>query len=188
MSLSSSISSGDIKYNLDLIASQEGVRVFKKSISRFGLSAVVAAVFAISAIGFAHSAACADDNFTPTVPPIMMTTTEGFEGYRISQYKGIIRGVTVRIPGPVSNFKAGLKSVVGGKISPYVRMCEIARQQALDALVVRAQEVGANAVVGFRYDSSAYGDGDEMGSEVVCYGTAVVIVPRDNLKTASSDQ
>jgi uncharacterized protein YbjQ (UPF0145 family) len=162
--------------------------VFKKSMQNSGvLGLIVGSLIAITSIGVARAAERANENFAPTVPPIMMTTTEGFEGYRIKQYKGIIRGVTVRIPGPMSNFKASLKSVVGGKISPYVRMCEEARQQAMDALVVRAQEVGANAVVGFRYDSSAYGDSDEMGSEVVCYGTAVVIAPRDDLKTASSE-
>jgi uncharacterized protein YbjQ (UPF0145 family) len=161
--------------------------VFKKFMhSSRVLGLIVGSLIAITSIGIARAADRAE-NFAPTVPPIMMTTTEGFEGYRIKEYKGIIRGVTVRIPGPMSNFKANLKSIVGGKINPYVRMCEEARQQAMDALVVRAQEVGANAVVGFRYDSSAYGDSDEMGSEVVCYGTAVVIAPRDDLKTASSE-
>lgn len=161
--------------------------MFNKCIRSFGVRAfVVVSLIAFSSIGIVRSAASADENLAPAVPPIMMTTTESFEGYRIKEYKGIIRGVTVRIPGPMSNFKANLKSVVGGKINPYIRMCETARQQAMDALVARAQEVGANAVVGFRYDSSAYGDSDQMGSEVVCYGTAVVIAPRDNLKTASS--
>jgi uncharacterized protein YbjQ (UPF0145 family) len=180
----------NIKYNSDAetSTSKEGVRVFNKSMHSLKVRGlIVGSLIAISSIGIARTAESADENFVQTVPSIMMTTTEGFEGYRIKQYKGIIRGVTVRVPGPVSNFKASLKSVVGGKIGPYVRMCEVARQQAMDALVVRAQEVGANAVVGFRYDSSAYGDGDEMGSEVVCYGTAVVIAPRDDLKTASSE-
>jgi uncharacterized protein YbjQ (UPF0145 family) len=150
---------------------------------------VAAAVFASLSIGSAHSANSAEEGLAPPLtPPIMMTTTESFEGYRIKEYKGIIRGVTVRIPGPMSNFKAGLKGIVGGKISPYIRMCETARQQAMDALVLRAQEVGANAVVGFRYDSSSYGDSDEMGTEVVCYGTAVLIAPAENLKTASSER
>ncbi|HEY9777796.1 MAG TPA: YbjQ family protein [Planktothrix sp.] len=141
-------------------------------------------------LGALQLATSAEEEYVaPPMPPIMMTTTESFEGYRIKEYKGIIRGVTVRVPGPMSNFKANLKSIVGGKISPYTRMCETARQQAFDALVARAQEVGANAVVGFRYDSSSYGDSDEMGTEVVCYGTAVIIAPRDTtLKTAEAEK
>jgi uncharacterized protein YbjQ (UPF0145 family) len=128
-----------------------------------------------------------DDDTLPTlappVAPIMVTTTDSFEGYRVREYKGIVRGVTVRVPGPMSSFKANIKSMVGGKISPYMRMCEEARQQAMDMMIERAQAVGANAVLAFRYDSSSYGESDEMGTEVVCYGTAVVIGPRD-LKAA----
>jgi len=154
------------------------------------LSIVVVCTAIISGALFLsmHTSAGAQDSsvsLTPSNSSVTVTTTESFEGYRIKEYKGIVRGITVRAPGPVSNLKAGLKSIVGGKISPFIRMCETARQQALDAMVERAQAVGANAVVGFRYDSSAYGDADDMGTEVVCYGTAVVIVPKDALKSAN---
>ncbi len=64
-------------------------------------------------------------------------------------------------------------------------MCETARQQSMDVFVQRAQTVGANALVGVRYDSSAFGDSDDMGTEVVCYGTAVVIEPSAGPKSAS---
>lgn len=132
--------------------------------------------------------AFSDSNYMqlPPAAPIMLTTTESVEGYRVKEYKGIVRGVTVREPGPISNFKAGLKGIVGGKIDPYIRLCETARQHAMDDMVARAQAMGANAVIGFRYDSSAFGDGDDMVTEVVCYGTAVVIEQTDkSLKAAS---
>lgn len=64
-------------------------------------------------------------------------------------------------------------------------MCETARQQAMDAMIERAQALGANAIVGMRYDSSAFGDSSDMGTEVVCYGTAVIVVPHEGtLKSA----
>ncbi|HEY9755526.1 MAG TPA: YbjQ family protein [Oculatellaceae cyanobacterium] len=112
-----------------------------------------------------------------TTNPLMVSTTESFEGFRIKQYCGIVRGVTVRQPTIGQGLKANLKGIVGGKISPFISMCETARQQSLDILIARAQQMGANAVVGLRYDSSSFGETDDMGSEVVCYGTAVVIEP-----------
>jgi uncharacterized protein YbjQ (UPF0145 family) len=73
-----------------------------------------------------------------------------------------------------------------GEMSPFITMCETARQQALDIMVQRAEAVGANAVVGVRYDSSAFGESDDMGTEVVCYGTAVILESKDGAtKTAN---
>lgn len=110
---------------------------------------------------------------------LIVTTTEGVDGYKITKYIGIVRGVTVRQPTIGQSFKAGLKGIVGGKISPYISMCETARQSAYDALIERASQAGAQAIVGLRYDSSAFASGgDDMGTEVVCYGTAVLIDPK----------
>ncbi|MFN8551387.1 MAG: YbjQ family protein [Candidatus Obscuribacterales bacterium] len=110
---------------------------------------------------------------------LIVTTTEGVDGYKITKYIGIVRGVTVRQPTIGQSFKAGFKQIVGGKIQPFISMCETARQAAYDSLVERANQAGAQAVVGLRYDSSAFSSGsDEMGSEVVCYGTAVLIEPK----------
>ncbi len=109
---------------------------------------------------------------------IVVTTTEGVDGYKITKYIGIVRGVTVRQPTIGQSFKAGLKGIVGGKISPYISMCETARQAAYDSLIERAGQAGAQAIVGLRYDSSAFSSGDDMGTEVVCYGTAVLLEPR----------
>jgi uncharacterized protein YbjQ (UPF0145 family) len=108
---------------------------------------------------------------------VIITTTESLQGYRIKEYRGIVRGVTVRQPTIAQGWKASLKGIVGGRMSPFITMCETARQQALDVMIERAQQMGANAIVGMRYDSSAFGDQDEMGTEVVCYGTAVVVEP-----------
>jgi uncharacterized protein YbjQ (UPF0145 family) len=107
---------------------------------------------------------------------IPVTTTFTFEGYRITQYKGIARGIIVRAPTITQGILGGLKNLIGGKIGAYTEMCEQARQQAFDVLVQHAVEMGANAIVGLRYDASEVG-GSVSATEVLCYGTAVVIEP-----------
>jgi uncharacterized protein YbjQ (UPF0145 family) len=104
-----------------------------------------------------------------------VTTTFAFEGHRITKYLGVVRGVTVRAPTIVQGISGGLKSIVGGRIGAYTTMCDQARQQAYDAMVQHARELGANAVVGMRYDASDVGSA--TGTEVICYGTAVIIEP-----------
>ncbi|MBM4108637.1 MAG: YbjQ family protein [Phycisphaerae bacterium] len=105
-----------------------------------------------------------------------VTTTFAFEGQRITKYLGVVRGVTVRAPTIVQGITGGLKSIVGGRIGAYATMCDQARQQAYDAMVQHAREIGANAVVGMRYDASDVGSA--TGTEVICYGTAVVVETR----------
>ena len=105
---------------------------------------------------------------------IPVTTTFTFEGYRIREYKGLVRGIIVRSPTIVQGIIGGLKNIIGGRIGAYTEMCEQARQQAYDLLIQHATEVGANAVVGFRYDASEV-VGKGSATEVLCYGTAVVI-------------
>ena len=100
------------------------------------------------------------------------TTTFNFEGHKIVEYKGLVRGLVVRAPTIAQGIMGGLKSVVGGKIGAYREMCESVRQEALDGLLTHAAEVGGNAVVGLRYESSDLGN---SATEVICYGTAVVI-------------
>jgi uncharacterized protein YbjQ (UPF0145 family) len=107
---------------------------------------------------------------------IPVTTTFTFEGYRITAYKGIVRGIIVRAPTIAQGILGGLKSIVGGRIGAYTEMCEQARQQAFDLLVEHAQATGANAIIGLRYDASDVG-GKTSATEVLCYGTAVVIEP-----------
>jgi uncharacterized protein YbjQ (UPF0145 family) len=105
---------------------------------------------------------------------IPITTTFDIEGHRIIEYKGVVRGIIVRSPTIMQGVAGGLKSIIGGKIGAFTNMCEQARQDAFDHIAEHAEQVGANAVVGFRYDSSDLGD---KATEVLCYGTAVVIEP-----------
>jgi uncharacterized protein YbjQ (UPF0145 family) len=105
-----------------------------------------------------------------------VTTTFNFEGYRIKEYKGMVRGIIVRAPTITQGFLGGLKSIIGGNIGAYTEMCEQARLHAFDMLLQHARELGANAIVGLRYDSSDVGH-NTNATEVLCYGTAVVIEP-----------
>jgi uncharacterized protein YbjQ (UPF0145 family) len=118
---------------------------------------------------------------TPTSLPYMsashipVTTTFTIEGYRIVQYMGIVRGLIVRAPTIPQGIMAGLKSIIGGRIGAFTEMCEQTREQAYELLVQHALAVGANAVVGFRYDASEISGKSTTATEVLCYGTAVVI-------------
>ena len=103
---------------------------------------------------------------------IPVTTTFDFDGHRIVEYKGIVRGIIVRSPTIMQGILGGLKNVIGGKIGAYTEMCEQTRQDAYAELLKHAEELGANAIVGFRYDSS---DLKDSSTEVLCYGTADVI-------------
>lgn len=105
---------------------------------------------------------------------ISATTTFNFEGYRIVEYKGLVRGIIVRSPTISQGIIGGLKNILGGKIGAYTKMCEQARAQAYESLLEHTRELGANAIVGVRYDASSVVG---SGTEVLCYGTAVVIEP-----------
>ncbi|MBN2579173.1 MAG: YbjQ family protein [Pirellulales bacterium] len=105
-----------------------------------------------------------------------VTTTFSIDGYRIAAYKGIVRGIIVRSPTIAQGILGGLKNIVGGKIGAFTEMCEQTRQQAYELMIRHAVEVGANAVIGLRYDAS---DIAGTATEVLCYGTAVVIEPID---------
>ena len=104
---------------------------------------------------------------------ILTTTTMSFEGYRITEYKGLVRGIVVRSPTLGQGFLGGLKQLVGGQIGAYAEMCEQARAQAFELLLQHAQELRADAVVGIRYESSEVGGQGSSATEVLCYGTAV---------------
>lgn len=108
---------------------------------------------------------------------MFITTTFEIEGYRITEYKGLVRGLIVRSPTLAQGFLGGLKSIIGGKIGAYTEMCEQARQHAYDSMLAHAEQLGANAIIGVRYDGSDIG-GDTAATEVLCYGTAVVLTPK----------
>lgn len=105
---------------------------------------------------------------------MFITTTFTIEGYEIVDYKGLVRGITVRAPTISQGIMGGLKTIIGGQIGAYTEMCEQARLQAYDSMVEHAADVGANAIVGVRYDASEVVS-KGSATEVLCYGTAVVI-------------
>ena len=105
---------------------------------------------------------------------IPVTTTFNFEGHRIIKYLGVVRGLVVRSPTITQGIAGGLKSIIGGRIGAYTEMCDQTRQQAFDLLIDHARQMGANAVVGVRFDASDVGKG-AGATEVLAYGTAVII-------------
>jgi uncharacterized protein YbjQ (UPF0145 family) len=112
------------------------------------------------------------DSLTP--PRLIATTTFAVEGFRIREYLGIVRGVVVRSPTISQGTMGALRTLVGGQIREYAEMCEQTRQQATQEMMQHARELGANAVVGIGYDASDVG---QRATEVLCYGTAVVVEP-----------
>src|SRR5215475_10903109 len=105
---------------------------------------------------------------------MLVTTTENVPGYRRAKTLGQVFGVVVRSRGLGGNIVAGLRSIVGGEIHEYTQLLEETRRQAVDRLVRNATAMGGNAVVMMRFDSSEIG---QTMSEIVAYGTAVVIEP-----------
>jgi len=107
-----------------------------------------------------------------------VTTAFGFEGCRVSATLGIVRGITVRSRSVVGTIGASLQTLIGGNITLYTELCERARQEAFDLMLQHASELGANAVIGMRYDANEVAQGV---TEVLAYGTAVVVeaLPRN---------
>jgi uncharacterized protein YbjQ (UPF0145 family) len=105
---------------------------------------------------------------------MLVVTTENVPGYRRKQTLGQVFGVIVRSRGLGGNIMAGLRSIVGGEIHEYTQLLEQSRRQAVDRMVTNATAMGANGIVMMRFDSSEIG---QTMSEIVAYGTAVVIEP-----------
>ena len=105
---------------------------------------------------------------------MILTTTQNLDGYEVTEYLGLVRGLIVRSPTISQSFLSSLKSIVGGKMGAYTAMCEQARSHAESLLVEHAREKGANAVIGISFDAADVG-GQVQASEVMCYGTAVKI-------------
>jgi uncharacterized protein YbjQ (UPF0145 family) len=102
----------------------------------------------------------------------MVTTSFTLPGYRLSRSLGIVRGITVRSRSVVGNMVGGLQTMFGGNISVYTELCEHARLEAYDLMLQHADQMGANAIIGMRYDANEVMDGV---TEVLAYGTAVVV-------------
>jgi uncharacterized protein YbjQ (UPF0145 family) len=105
---------------------------------------------------------------------MIVVTTEGVAHYRIVETKGQVFGVVVRSRGLGGNIMAGLRSLAGGEITEYTKLLEDARRHAIDRMVQNATMMGATAIVRMQFDSSEIGT---TMTEVVAYGTAVVIEP-----------
>ena len=89
---------------------------------------------------------------------------------------GVVRGIIVRSRSVIGNFGANLQTIFGGNITMYTTMCEQARDDAFNQMIAHAAELGANAIIGIRYDANEIGAGI---TEVLCYGTAVFVEPEE---------
>jgi uncharacterized protein YbjQ (UPF0145 family) len=104
----------------------------------------------------------------------MTTTTFNLDGYRIVKNLGVVRGITVRSRSVFGTIGAALQTLFGGNITLFTALCEKTRSEAFDMMLKHAEELGANAVIGIRYDATEVMQGV---SEVLCYGTAMVVAP-----------
>lgn len=102
----------------------------------------------------------------------LVTTALELPGYRIMRNLGVVRGITVRSRSIVGKIGAALQTIVGGNISILTELCEHSRAEAFEILLAHAREVGANAIIAVRYDATEVMAGV---TEVLCYGTAVVV-------------
>ncbi|HST06252.1 MAG TPA: heavy metal-binding domain-containing protein [Chloroflexia bacterium] len=105
---------------------------------------------------------------------MIIVTSEHVVGYRVAETKGQVFGLVVRSRGLGGNIMAGLRSLGGGEITEYTELLEEARRHAIDRMVQNATAMGANGIVMMRFDSSEIG---QTMSEIVAYGTAVVLQP-----------
>jgi uncharacterized protein YbjQ (UPF0145 family) len=102
----------------------------------------------------------------------LTTTTFEMPGYRTVRSFGVVRGIIVRSRSVIGNFGASLQALVGGNITLYTDLCERARGDAFNLMLEHAGQMGANAVIGVRYDATEISPGI---TEVLCYGTAVFV-------------
>ncbi len=102
----------------------------------------------------------------------MVTTAFVLDGYRVVRNFGIVRGITVRSRSVLGNIAAGLQTLVGGNITVLTELCERSREEAFEIMLEHARLLGANAIVGARYDATEVMQGV---TEVLAYGTAVVV-------------
>ena len=102
----------------------------------------------------------------------MTTTTFTIEGLRVARSLGVVRGITVRSRSIFGTIGGALQTLAGGNISLFTELCEKTRNEAFEMMLGHAEQLGANAVIGVRYDATEVMDGV---TEVLCYGTAVVV-------------
>ena len=104
----------------------------------------------------------------------MVTTAFELPNFRVVQNLGVVRGIVVRSRNVFATIGAGLQTLVGGNITVWTKLCEDTRRDAFEIMIQHATEVGANAVIGARYDTTELGQGV---TEVLAFGTAVIVEP-----------
>ncbi|MGZ5493071.1 MAG: YbjQ family protein [Thermoanaerobaculia bacterium] len=110
----------------------------------------------------------------------MTSTSFTVEGFRVTQNLGVVRGIVVRSRSIVGTIGASLQTLVGGNITLFTELCERTRSEAFELMLTHARQLGANALIGVRYDATEVMQGV---TEVLCYGTAVVVVPETDRAT-----
>ena len=118
-----------------------------------------------------------------TVSPQMVTTAFELPGYHVRQNLGVVRGIVVRSRNVFVNIGAAFQTLVGGNITAWTNLCETTRRDAFDIMIQHATELGANAIIGARYDATEVASG---ATEVLAYGTAVVVEPIDRTEIYNS--
>jgi uncharacterized protein YbjQ (UPF0145 family) len=102
----------------------------------------------------------------------LITTAFEIDGYKVIKNLGIVRGITVRSRNLFATIGASFQTIVGGNITLFTQLCEKTRQEAFDLMKLHAEEMGANAIVGMRYDANEVMSGV---TEVLAYGTAIIV-------------
>ncbi|HTZ79414.1 MAG TPA: YbjQ family protein [Stellaceae bacterium] len=115
-----------------------------------------------------------DSRDTPLIPHAFVTTTFDLPGYRVARNLGVVRGIVVRSRSVFGTIGASLQTLFGGNITLYTSLCERTRNHAFDLMLEHAAGLGANAILGARYDATEIMQGV---TEVLAYGTAVVVEP-----------
>jgi uncharacterized protein YbjQ (UPF0145 family) len=105
---------------------------------------------------------------------LIVTTGNDVARHQILRYLGIVRGIVVRSPSIAQGFMGGLQQIAGGNIHAFADVCESAREDAYRIMVSHAHQLGADAVIGMRYDATEF---SERATEVLAYGTAVTLQP-----------
>ena len=108
----------------------------------------------------------------PSLDPTHVTTALELPGYRILRNLGIVRGIVVRSRNVFATVGAGLQTLVGGDITIFTELCEKTRQDSFAMMTLHAAQMGANAIISFRYDANEIMNGV---TEVLAYGTAVIV-------------
>ncbi len=115
----------------------------------------------------------ANENY---LPEYMVTTAFQLDGFRTTKNLGIVRGITVRSRSVFGTIGGALHTLIGGNITLFTQLCEKARSEAFELMIQHAAAMGANAIIGMRYDANDVMNGV---TEVLAYGTAVIVRPED---------